>query len=127
MAGLTRTLWCTLLLVGCAGEGPVEGTGGRTGGGGGEPGARAGGFDAGGAALDGAGARGAGAADVSEVPQVTVPIYPGKNITVITEAIALNYQLKIQGIHTAQEFSRKLEEKMSQRGPSQTMIRSDVE
>ena len=62
-----------------------------------------------------------------EVPQVTVPIYPGKNITVITEAIALNYQLKIQGIHTAQEFSRKLEEKMSQRGPSQTMIRSDVE
>ena len=39
-----------------------------------------------------------------EVPQVTVPIYPGKNITVIAETIALNYQLKIQGYHTAQEF-----------------------
>lgn len=62
-----------------------------------------------------------------EVPQVTVPIYPGKNITVIAEAIALNYQLKTQGYHTAQEFNRRLVEKMRRRGPSQTMIRADVE
>jgi HPr kinase/phosphorylase len=62
-----------------------------------------------------------------EVPQVTVPIYPGKNITVIAEAIALNYQLKTQGYHTAQEFNRRLVEKMGRPGPSQTIIRADVE
>ena len=62
-----------------------------------------------------------------EVPQVTVPIYPGKNITVIAEAIALNYQLKTQGYHTAQEFNKRLVEKMGRRGPSQTMMRADVE
>ena len=62
-----------------------------------------------------------------EVPQVTVPIYPGKNITVIAEAIALNYQLKIQGYHTAQEFNRRLVDRMERRGPTQTMVRADVE
>ncbi len=50
-----------------------------------------------------------------EVPQVTVPIYPGKNITVIVEAIAMNHQLKLQGYHTAHEFNRRLVEKMKQK------------
>ncbi|MCZ6632869.1 MAG: HPr(Ser) kinase/phosphatase [bacterium] len=52
-----------------------------------------------------------------EIPQVTIPIYPGKNITVIAEAVALNYQLKIQGYHTAQEFNRRLLEKLQEKGP----------
>lgn len=56
-----------------------------------------------------------------EVPRVTVPIYPGKNITVIAETIALNYQLKIQGYHTAQEFNRRLVERMK------TKRRDDLE
>ena len=62
-----------------------------------------------------------------EIPQVTVPIYPGKNITVIAEAIALNYQLKIQGYHTAEEFNRRLIEKIQKKDPAGALIRADVE
>ncbi len=62
-----------------------------------------------------------------ELPQVTVPIYPGKNITVIAETIALNYQLKIQGYHTAQEFNRRLVERMKTKRKDDMSIRPDVE
>ncbi len=62
-----------------------------------------------------------------EVPQVTVPIYPGKNITVIAETIALNYQLKIQGYHTAQEFNRRLVERMKNKVQDDMSIRADIE
>jgi HPr kinase/phosphorylase len=62
-----------------------------------------------------------------EIPQVTVPIYPGKNITVIAEAIALNYQLKIQGYHTAEEFNRRLIEKIQGKDSAGALIRADVE
>ena len=62
-----------------------------------------------------------------EVPQVTVPIYPGKNITVIAEAIAMNHQLKIQGYHTAHEFNRRLVENMKQKKRSEVVLRADDE
>ncbi|MCH2665450.1 HPr(Ser) kinase/phosphatase [bacterium] len=62
-----------------------------------------------------------------EVPQVTVPIYPGKNITVIAEAIAMNHQLKIQGYHTAHEFNRRLVEKMKQKERPEVVLRADDE
>ena len=62
-----------------------------------------------------------------EIPQVTIPIYPGKNITVIAEAIALNYQLKTQGYHTAQEFNRRLLDRMAQKEQVHALPRSDVE
>lgn len=44
-----------------------------------------------------------------EMPMVKLPIYPGKNITVIAEVIALNYLLKHYGYDSAKEFSRRLE------------------
>jgi HPr kinase/phosphorylase len=50
-----------------------------------------------------------------EIPIVTLPINPGKNITVIAETIALNHLLKIYGHHTPQEFNKKLIEKMRQK------------
>lgn len=62
-----------------------------------------------------------------EVPLVTVPIYPGKNITVIAEAIALNHQLKLQGYHTAQEFNRRQMEYMKKKRSADVQIRADVE
>jgi HPr kinase/phosphorylase len=43
-----------------------------------------------------------------EIPVVTVPIYPGKNITVISEVIALNHLLKTNGLHPAQAFNERL-------------------
>jgi HPr kinase/phosphorylase len=44
-----------------------------------------------------------------EIPHVRLPIFPGKNVTVITEVIALNYLLKHYGYDAAQEFAKKLE------------------
>lgn len=49
-----------------------------------------------------------------EIPQVILPINPGKNITVIAETIALNQLLKIYGHHTPKEFVKKLEKKIKQ-------------
>ncbi len=44
-----------------------------------------------------------------ELPLVKLPIFPGKNITVIAEVIALNYLLKHYGYDVAKEFSKRLE------------------
>ncbi|HUI65064.1 MAG TPA: HPr(Ser) kinase/phosphatase [Bacteroidota bacterium] len=44
-----------------------------------------------------------------EIPQVKLPIFPGKNVTVITEVISLNYLLKHYGYDAAREFSKRLE------------------
>lgn len=41
------------------------------------------------------------------IPVVTIPIFPGKNITVISEVVALNYLVKVAGYHPA----RMLEER----------------
>ncbi len=47
-----------------------------------------------------------------KIPHVKLPIFPGKNITVIAEAIALNLLLKIYGYDAAKEFTRKLSEEI---------------
>lgn len=44
-----------------------------------------------------------------ELPYVRLPIFPGKNITVICEVIALNYLLKHYGYDSAKEFAKRLE------------------
>lgn len=46
------------------------------------------------------------------VPKVTVPLNPGKNITVISEVVAMNHLLKYSGVDSAAEFHRKLEASM---------------
>jgi HPr kinase/phosphorylase len=44
-----------------------------------------------------------------EIPLVKLPIFPGKNVTVITEVIALNYLLRHYGYDAAREFAKHLE------------------
>lgn len=44
-----------------------------------------------------------------EIPYIKLPILPGKNITVISEVIALNYLCKHYGYDASKVFSRKLE------------------
>jgi HPr kinase/phosphorylase len=44
-----------------------------------------------------------------EIPHIKLPIFPGKNITVIAEVIALDYLLKHYGYDAAKEFSKRLE------------------
>ena len=43
-----------------------------------------------------------------DIPLVNLPIFPGKNVTVIIETIALNQILKSYGYHTAKEFNERL-------------------
>ncbi len=43
-----------------------------------------------------------------EVRQVVIPIFPGKNITVIAETIALNHMLKVYGIDAAKRLDQQL-------------------
>ncbi|MFW5946951.1 MAG: HPr(Ser) kinase/phosphatase, partial [Gemmatimonadota bacterium] len=46
------------------------------------------------------------------IPQVTIPLNPGKNITVIAEVIAMNHLLKYSGIHSAERFNAGLQAAM---------------
>ncbi len=56
--------------------------------------------------------------DIMSVPIDTIelPIFPGKNVTVISETIALNYLLKTYGYHASKEFSDRLETEIALRG-----------
>jgi HPr kinase/phosphorylase len=44
-----------------------------------------------------------------QIPRVELPIFPGKNVTVICEVISLNYLLKHYGYDAAKEFTNRLE------------------
>ena len=44
-----------------------------------------------------------------QLPRVELPIFPGKNVTVICEVISLNYLLKHYGYDAAKEFTKRLE------------------
>lgn len=50
-----------------------------------------------------------------EVLRVKLPIVPGKNITVISEVIALNYLLKHYGYDASREFAKKIERTIAER------------
>jgi HPr kinase/phosphorylase len=45
------------------------------------------------------------------IPKVSLPIYPGKNISVIAESVALDQLLKIYGRHSAKKFEKALNHK----------------
>lgn len=49
------------------------------------------------------------------IPHVRLPIFPGKNVTVITEVIALDYLLKHYGYDAAKQFSNKLKRRLEER------------
>ncbi|MFO7524273.1 MAG: HPr(Ser) kinase/phosphatase [Ignavibacteriaceae bacterium] len=53
-----------------------------------------------------------------EIPYVKLPILPGKNITVISEVISLNYLLKHYGHDAARIFQERLNTKIREKGDS---------
>ena len=55
-----------------------------------------------------------------KIPQVSLPMNPGKNMTVICETIAMNQLLKLHGYHTAKEFNRRLKEYMKKQRSANT-------
>jgi len=61
------------------------------------------------------------------IPQVNVPISPGKNITVISEVIGMNHMLKVYGENSAAEFSKKLSERLQRQAIIKDYLESDYE
>ncbi|MBA4550966.1 HPr kinase/phosphorylase [Thermoactinomyces vulgaris] len=44
----------------------------------------------------------------TEIPKLTIPVRPGRNLAVIIEVAAMNYRLKQMGYHAAQQFIQQL-------------------
>jgi HPr kinase/phosphorylase len=42
------------------------------------------------------------------IPLITLPVKPGRNIPILIEAAVLNQRLKSQGVHAARDFNRNL-------------------
>jgi len=64
------------------------------------------------------------------IPLINLPIYPGKNITVITEAIAMNHLLKVYGLNAAKKFEERLEFRIKEKTIKknlETYLRTDFE
>jgi HPr kinase/phosphorylase len=49
------------------------------------------------------------------LPKITVPLNPGKNITVISEVIAMNHLLRFTGVDAAHSFNERLKSQMVKR------------
>jgi HPr kinase/phosphorylase len=63
-----------------------------------------------------------------EIPLVTVPITPGKNITVIAEVIALNYLVRVTaGYSPAERLNQHLLEIMKRKSAARAWVREDTE
>jgi HPr kinase/phosphorylase len=48
------------------------------------------------------------------IPKVTVPLHPGKNITVISEVVAMSHLLRYTGVESAEAFDRRLRQYLEQ-------------
>lgn len=62
-----------------------------------------------------------------DVPHVQLPIFPGKNITVICETLALNLHLQVYGYDAAEELNRRLLKSMQDKQRLRTYLRRDNE
>ncbi len=62
-----------------------------------------------------------------EIPVVVIPISPGKNITVISEVIAMNHMLKVYGENAAVELSKRLSERLHRQAATLDYLESDYE
>jgi HPr kinase/phosphorylase len=63
----------------------------------------------------------------AKVPQVQIPLFPGKNITVISEVIAMNHMLKVYGINAAEKFNNLLIDMMKSDRQTRHYLRHDTE
>jgi len=62
-----------------------------------------------------------------EIPVVTIPVSPGKNITVISEVVAMTHMLKTYGENPAELFSRRLNQELRRRKMTDIYLESDLE
>jgi HPr kinase/phosphorylase len=61
------------------------------------------------------------------MPQVVIPLFPGKNITVISEVIAMNHMLKVYGVNAAENFNTLLIDMMKSDKQTRHYLRFDTE
>ena len=47
-----------------------------------------------------------------DIPAITVPVRPGRNLAIILEIAAMNNRQKKMGYNTAEEFNKKLMQQM---------------
>jgi len=61
-----------------------------------------------------------------DLPKITVPLNPGKNITVISEVIAMNHLLRYYGENPAEQFNQRLMSRMrGTRDSRQYLVQDD--
>lgn len=61
------------------------------------------------------------------VPLVTVPLNPGKNLTVICEVVAMTHLLRYSGVDSATAFNERLIRRMREKGEVQQYLEEDYE
>lgn len=59
-----------------------------------------------------------------QLPRITIPLNAGKNITVISEVVAMNHLLKYSGVHSARLFNQRLMDRMQ---PVRAYLEEDYE
>lgn len=62
-----------------------------------------------------------------DLPQVVVPLNPGKNITVISEVAAMNHLLHYSGVDSAQAFNARLLKRMAEKQETKEYLSEDYE
>jgi HPr kinase/phosphorylase len=62
-----------------------------------------------------------------ELPLVVVPLNPGKNITVVSEVVAMNHLLRYSGIDAAAAFNQRLLQRMAQQRELREYLSEDYE
>jgi HPr kinase/phosphorylase len=62
-----------------------------------------------------------------QLPLVTVPLNPGKNLTVICEVVAMNHLLRYSGVDSAQRFNERLLARMRERRDVKAYLEEDYE
>jgi HPr kinase/phosphorylase len=62
-----------------------------------------------------------------QLPKITVPLNPGKNITVIAEVIAMHHLLKYSGIDPAERFNERLMGRMQAASEVRRYLQEDDE
>jgi HPr kinase/phosphorylase len=61
------------------------------------------------------------------LPKVVVPLNPGKNLTVISEVVAMNHLLRMTGVDSAAAFNERLIRRMKERRGLREYLREDFE
>jgi len=62
-----------------------------------------------------------------EIPLITVPVVSGKNISVISEVLAMNHLLKLCGYSSAEEFNNRLLDSMQKKFEGARFVEDDLE